>query len=64
MASIKIFDFFDDRMAGGHPVADIGHHLLPRLTGRMFGYSIAPAYLKDIGTPQAYQEALAQWPPS
>jgi hypothetical protein len=41
---------------------DIGHHLLPQLTGKMFGFAIAPAYLKDIGTPPAYSEALAQWP--
>ena len=49
-------------MAGEDGVIDIGHHLLPRLTDKMFGFTIAPAYLKDIGTPTAYQEALEQWP--
>jgi mannose-1-phosphate guanylyltransferase len=48
----------------GHQVLDLGHHILPRLCGKMFGFSIAPGYLKDIGTPEAYRQALEQWPPS
>ncbi len=62
IATAEIFDHFDEHMDNARGVVDIGHHLLPRLTGKMFGYRIAPAFLKDIGTPQAYQEALAQWP--
>jgi mannose-1-phosphate guanylyltransferase len=48
----------------GHQVLDLGHHILPRLCGKMFGFPIAPGYLKDIGTPEAYRQALEQWPPS
>ncbi len=40
---------------------DIAYHLLPALIGKMYGYPLA-CYLKDIGTPEAYQLALSQWP--
>lgn len=43
-------------------VWDLGHHVLPLLTDKMYGFHIAPYYLKDIGTPEAYKEALNQWP--
>lgn len=43
-------------------VWDLGHDILPLLAGRMYGFHIAPFYLKDIGTPEAYEEALRQWP--
>ena len=62
VASKEVFADLADIMDEGHPVMDLGHDLLPRLEGRMFGFQIAPAFLKDIGTPEAYQEALAQWP--
>lgn len=41
---------------------DLGQDVLPLLVGRMHGVPIAPFYLKDIGTPRAYEEALDQWP--
>ncbi len=41
--------------------ADIGFHLLPRLTGRMAAYTIAE-YLLDIGTLSNYREAQSSWP--
>jgi mannose-1-phosphate guanylyltransferase len=62
LAGYEIFDFFDEAADGGETVRDLGHHILPRLAGRMYGFPIAPDYLKDIGTPQAYKEALHQWP--
>lgn len=52
----------DDLPGGSDKVQDLGHHILPRLAGKMYGFPIAPDYLKDIGTPESYQEALNQWP--
>jgi mannose-1-phosphate guanylyltransferase len=62
MAGREIFEFMGDREWAGQEACDIGHHLLPCLAGRMFGFPVAPDYLKDIGTPEAYQDALDQWP--
>ncbi len=61
IASKAIYEVMKDH-AGAKGVWDIGHHVLPLLGGRMHGFHIAPYYLKDIGTPEAYQTALAQWP--
>jgi mannose-1-phosphate guanylyltransferase len=41
--------------------ADIGFHVLPRLTGRMIAYPIRD-YLLDIGTIENYEKAQATWP--
>jgi mannose-1-phosphate guanylyltransferase len=41
--------------------ADIGFHVLPRLTGRMVAFPIRD-YLIDIGTMENYQRAQATWP--
>jgi mannose-1-phosphate guanylyltransferase len=41
--------------------ADIGFHLLPRLTGQMTAYAIAD-YLLDIGTLDTYRAAQSSWP--
>jgi mannose-1-phosphate guanylyltransferase len=41
-------------------VLDFGHHVLPSLEGRMMGYPIA-AYHRDIGTVEAYHQALEEW---
>jgi mannose-1-phosphate guanylyltransferase len=41
--------------------ADIGFHLLAKLTGRMAAYRIAE-YLLDIGTLENYQAAQESWP--
>jgi mannose-1-phosphate guanylyltransferase len=60
----EILDFLDSSGDGEHEVLDLGHHVMPRLIGKMFGYPIAPWFLKDIGTPEAYRQALAHWPPS
>jgi len=41
--------------------ADIGFHVLPRLTGRMLAFPIRD-YLVDIGTMENYQWAQRTWP--
>lgn len=41
--------------------ADIGFHVLPRLTGHMVAYTISE-YLIDIGTIENYHEAQRTWP--
>jgi mannose-1-phosphate guanylyltransferase len=41
--------------------ADIGFHVLPKLTGRMIAYPIRD-YLIDIGTMENYEKAQATWP--
>jgi mannose-1-phosphate guanylyltransferase len=40
---------------------DFGFHVLPELSGKMFGYEIK-GYLRDIGTSRSYYEALEEWP--
>ena len=62
VASQELYSCMEGIADENRPVLDLGHDLLPRLEGRMFGFQIAPSYLKDIGTPEAYKEALAQWP--
>jgi len=61
IASHQLWDYFDLlEDFQGQPL-DLGHHLLPHLVGKMYGYRI-DAYLRDIGSPQAYHQALAEWP--
>ncbi len=60
VASGAVFDFFPTAPHADDAVLDFGHHVLPRLAGRMFGYPVQ-GYLKDIGTVSAYREALEQW---
>lgn len=43
------------------PITDFGHHVLPRLVGRMHGVEIE-GYLADIGTPDRLARAEAEWP--
>ena len=40
---------------------DFGFDVLPRLVGRMHGYTISE-YVQDIGSPAALASAEAQWP--
>lgn len=61
VAGRELFDFLPPAEEDPQDVLDLGHHILPLLTGRMFGYEIS-AYLRDIGTPQAYEKALHEWP--
>ncbi len=57
-----IFDYYHEAVAQ-EPFRgiDLGHHLLPRMIGKMYGYRIDD-YLKDIGNPTAYKQALSEWP--
>jgi mannose-1-phosphate guanylyltransferase len=61
VSGCEIFNYMDESVDRAEPVQDLGHHILPRLSGKMYGFPIAPYYLKDIGTPEAYKEALDQW---
>ena len=42
-------------------ILDFGFHVLPELSGKMFGYEVK-GYLRDIGTSKSYHEALKEWP--
>jgi mannose-1-phosphate guanylyltransferase len=46
---------------GGPPPRDIGYDLLPRLVGRARVMPVE-CYLRDIGTIDAYERALQEWP--
>jgi len=56
IARPELLDVIPDRIP-----ADIGFHVLPQLTGRMFAYPIRD-YLIDVGTIENYQKAQATWP--
>lgn len=49
-----------DVIPGGPGLVDFGHHVLPRLVGRMHGYVI-PDFHQDIGTPERLAAASAAW---
>jgi mannose-1-phosphate guanylyltransferase len=62
IATEGIFDYYPQAtLEATVRELDLGHHLLPRMTGKMYGYRIDD-YLKDIGNPEAYQQALGEWP--
>lgn len=61
MASREIFECFPEAPSKPGSVLDFGHHVLPLLAGRMYGYPITE-YLRDIGTIESYQRALTEWP--
>lgn len=61
VATSELFDYFPSPRFEPRSIVDLGHHVLPNLAGRMFGYRIRE-YLKDIGTVEAYHTALDQWP--
>jgi mannose-1-phosphate guanylyltransferase len=44
----------------GSRTFDLGHDILPRLAGRMYGHVIEE-YLQDIGTLEKYLDALREW---
>ncbi len=64
LVSREIFAFIPETPPRpSEAVLDFGHHVLPLLTGRMYGYPITE-YLRDIGTLESYRQALAEWPES
>jgi mannose-1-phosphate guanylyltransferase len=60
IAGQRIFDIPRPSISAPNGVFDLGHDLLPNLVGRMYGFPIKD-YLRDIGTPEAYQMALQEW---
>jgi len=62
VASAGIFDYFPPYTGEpGQSVLDLGYHVLPRLTGKAFGWEVT-GYLRDIGTVASYHQALQEWP--
>lgn len=61
IANKSLFDYCSPEQHNAGRPLDLGCHVLPRLTGKMYGYPVED-YLRDIGTPQAYRLALAEWP--
>ena len=55
VAQPGLFDFLSDRTP-----LDLGHDVLPRLIGRMYGFRIRE-YLLDIGTLENYRKAQEEW---
>ena len=41
-------------------VVDLGHDVLPKLVGKMYG-CVIDDYLRDIGTPENYRRAQEEW---
>jgi mannose-1-phosphate guanylyltransferase len=56
VANRRLLDVIPDRIP-----ADIGFHVLPRLSGQMAAYRI-PDYLLDIGTLENFNLAQTTWP--
>ena len=63
VANKRVFDFISMLKTRHSEVLDLGYHVLPLMVGQMYGFDITPDYLRDIGTPGNYREALKQWPP-
>jgi mannose-1-phosphate guanylyltransferase len=61
ISSKRIYNLMESGVSEQHSVWDLGYDVFPLLAGKMYGFPIAPFYLKDIGTPEAYQTALRQW---
>ena len=55
VASPEIFSYIPE----GN-VVDLGHDVLPKLVGKMYGCEI-DGYLRDIGTPENYKKAQEEW---
>jgi mannose-1-phosphate guanylyltransferase len=61
ISSERIYELMGSGLSKQHSVWDLGYHVLPLLAGKMYGFPVAPFYLADIGTPEAYAGALRQW---
>ena len=64
VASEKMFDGLQSALENmgekKEGAIDFGHHILPLLAGSMYGWQINE-FLMDIGTPDAYEQALREW---
>jgi len=56
----EIFDILSDGKSKLHAPIDFGHHILPKLVGKMHGYIIKDFFL-DIGTWDNYEKAQEEW---
>jgi mannose-1-phosphate guanylyltransferase len=56
IARTSLFDYLPQSGFG-----DLGKDVLPKLVGQMWG-QILEGYLLDVGTPENYERALAEWP--
>jgi mannose-1-phosphate guanylyltransferase len=56
LARQSVFDYIP-RSPG---IVDFGHHVLPRLVGRMYGHELT-GFHADIGTPDALRRAADNW---
>ncbi|MBK6766215.1 MAG: nucleotidyltransferase family protein [bacterium] len=54
VASPELFTYVPDSSP-----ADIGFHVLPQLTGKMYAY-VTDEYIQDIGTPETYAAVCAR----
>lgn len=62
VASPSIFELFPNKEGKNiNEPLDLGFHILPKLTGHMYGYLINE-YLLDIGDMKSYQKAQKEWP--
>ena len=61
IADSEIFSYLEKLPSQNGRVLDIAMDLIPRLMGKMFGI-VVDGYLQDIGTPETYRQALAEWP--
>ena len=61
VADGEIFSYLGEMTSQNDGVLDIAMDLIPRLMGKMFGI-VVEGYLQDIGTPETYRQALAEWP--
>jgi mannose-1-phosphate guanylyltransferase len=59
VADDRIYDVFPPFQASEKTI-DFGFHIIPRLLGKMKAYYIHNFFM-DIGTPEAYQEAVTTW---
>jgi mannose-1-phosphate guanylyltransferase len=59
VADDRIYDAFPPSQKSGESL-DFGFHVIPKLLGKMEAYYIHD-FLMDIGTPEAYQQAVTAW---
>ena len=60
VAGQTLFDYLPAAVSDGTPL-DFGHHVLPRMVPDVAACTV-DEFLMDIGTPDQYQLAQAQWP--
>lgn len=59
VAASRLWEHFPSHAENSGPF-DFGHHVLPKLAGKMFAYKI-DEFLMDIGTPENWALARQEW---